>query len=469
MDLFTTINDAINDFIWGPFAIIILMGTGLFLGVRLGFLQITHIRFLVNRTFGRAFSKKHRGEDRLDEGDITSFQAAMTSIAAIVGSGNVAGVATAIVMGGPGAVFWMWVAALIGMATKFAEVTLGVKYREIDHDGNVSGGPMYYLKNGLNLKWLGAIYVVLMIPAGIVMASIVDTNTMTIAMQEKIDLPAYVFGIIFAILTGIVVIGGIKSIGKVCEVISPFMAGAYILSGLLIIIMHIPQVPNAFAQIFEAAFTAQAGLGGAAGAGMMIALRYGMARGIFSNEAGLGTGGIVHSPAKVKHPCQQAVWAPVEICIDTLFVCTISALSIVLSGLWTVGEELSGSALVMASFDKLLPGQIGGFIVLGAVLLFGYSCLITWYYYVEKCIGWFVGEISKPITKVLWVVMVFLGSLTTLGFVWDLADTTNGLMMIPNLIGLIFLSSKVVNLKKEFFAEQLPIDAALRAERKAKK
>jgi len=469
METFSTINDAINDFIWGPFAIIILMGTGLFLGCRLGFLQITHIRFLFNRTFGRSFSKKYRDEASSNEGDITSFQAAMTSVAAIVGSGNVAGVATAIVMGGPGAVFWMWIAALIGMATKFAEVTLGVKYREVDHDGNISGGPMYYLKNGLNAKWLGAIYVVLMIPAGIVISAIVDTNTMTIAMMEKVDWPPYVFGIIFAVLTGIVVIGGIKSIGRVCEWISPFMASAYIIGGLVIIFIHIGDVPNALAQIFESAFNAQAGLGGAAGAGIMIAMRYGMARGIFSNEAGLGTGGIVHAPAKVKHPVQQAVWAPVEICIDTLFVCTVSALSIVLSGLWTAGEDLSGSALVMASFDKLLPGQFGGFIVLGAVLLFGYSCLITWYYYVEKCLGFFIGEISKPIAKVLWVIMVFFGSLTTLGFVWDLADTTNGLMMIPNLIGLIFLSSKVVNLKKEYFGEQLPIDAAIRAEAKAKK
>lgn len=469
MDTVLTVNDTINGLIWGPFAILLLMGTGLYLGIRLGFLQFTHIRFVVSRTLGRAFSKKWRAKSKDSEGDITSFQAAMTAVAAVVGSGNVAGVATAVVMGGPGALFWMWVAALIGMCTKFSEITLGIKFREIDKDGNVVGGPMYYLKNGLHQKWLGVIFAILTIPAGLVISAVVDTNTMTIALQEKIDLPSFVIGIIFVVLTGIVIIGGIKRIGEVCEILAPFMGAAYILSGLVIIFTNFTEVPHAFGQIFEAAFNPEAGLGGVAGTSVWMVMRYGMARGIFSNEAGLGTGAIVHASAKVDHPCQQALWAPVELCIDTLLVCSVTGLTIVMSGLWTVGEELSGSALTMAAFDSLLPGKVGGFIVLGAVLLFGYSCLITWYYYVEKALEFLFGEKSKPVSKVLWLVFIIVGSVSSLGFVWDLADTTNGLMMIPNLIGLLFLSNKVVKLKKEYFAEQLPIDAALREEKRSGK
>ncbi|MDD3169596.1 MAG: sodium:alanine symporter family protein [Eubacteriales bacterium] len=470
MDGILNLNGMLNGFIWGPPGIILLIGTGIYLGIRLGFPQFTHIRFIVNRTLGRAFSKKYREEARQKgEGDITSFQAAMTAVAAVVGSGNVAGVATALVMGGPGALFWMWVAALIGMATKFSEITLGIKYRVVDKDGNMSGGPMYYLRDGMGQKWLGIIFAIVTIPAAFVISAVVDTNTITTAFMEIIDVPPIVIGIILAVLTGIVIIGGIKSIGRVCEIIAPFMGAAYILCGLVIIFLHLPQVPSALGQIIEAAFQPQSGLGGAAGASVWVAMRYGMARGIFSNEAGLGSGAIVHASARVEHPCQQAVWAPIELCIDTLLVCSVTGLTIVLSGLWNVGESLSGSALTMAAFDQMLPGGFGDLIVLGAVLLFGYSCLITWYYYAEKAMEFFFGEKSKFLVKVLWLIMILVGSVSTLGFVWDLADTTNGLMMIPNLIGLLALGGTVARLKKEYFNEQLPLDKAEREARKGLK
>jgi len=400
-------------------------------------------------------------------GDITSFQAAMTAVAAVVGSGNVAGVATALVMGGPGALFWMWVAALIGMATKFSEITLGIRYRVTDKDGNMSGGPMYYLRNGLGQKWLAVAFAIFTIPAAFIISAVVDTNTITTAFMEKINAPAILFGVILAILTGLVIFGGIKSIGKVCEVISPFMGAAYIVSGIVIIILNLPQVPSAFEQIFYAAFNPQAGLGGAAGTSVWIVMRYGMARGIFSNEAGLGSGAIVHASAKVEHPCQQALWAPIELCIDTLLVCSVTGLTIVISGLWSVGESLSGSALTMAAFDKLLPGGFGDIIVLASVFLFGYTCLITWYYYAEKAVEFFFGERSKPVVKVMWLIMILVGSVSTMGFVWDLADTTNGLMMIPNLIGLLALGEKVAQLKNEYFKEQLSIDKKKKVKRKA--
>lgn len=467
MDIILQVNDTMNSIIWGPVGIMLLIGTGIYLGIRLRFLQLTHIRFIVNRTLGRAFSKKYRAKAQEGVGDITSFQAAMTAVAAVVGSGNVAGVATAVVMGGPGALFWMWIAAFIGMATKFSEITLGIKYRVVDKDGNMSGGPMYYLRDGVGQKWLGVLFSIFIIPASVVMAAVVDTNTMTIALMEKFDVPAVVFGLIFAVLTGIVIFGGIKSIGKVCEIMAPFMGALYILAGLLIIFLHLPEVPSAFGQIFEAAFNPQAELGGAAGASVLVVMRYGIARGIFSNEAGLGTAGIVHASAKVDHPCQQAVWAPVELGIDTLLVCTVTGLTIVLSGLWTVGEELSGSALTMAAFDKMFPGNFGSIIVLAAVLLFGYSCLITWYYYAEKAVEFFFGEKSKLFVKLIWSIMIVVGSVSSLGFVWDLADTTNGLMMIPNLVGLLVLGGKVAQLKEEYFNEQLPIDKAEREARKS--
>lgn len=467
MDSIININDTINSFIWGPVGIILLMGTGIYLSIRLGFLQITHIRFVVNRTVARAFSKKYRKESaEKGEGDITSFQAAMTAVAAVVGSGNIAGVATALVMGGLGSLFWMWIAAVIGMATKFAEITLGIKYRIIDKDGNMAGGPMYYLRDGMGQKWLGILFAIFTIPAAFVISAVVDTNTITTAFMSKIDAPAIVFGIILAVLTGLVIFGGIKSIGRVCEIISPFMGAAYIIAGLAVILLHLPQVPAAIGQIIEAAFNPAAGLGGVAGTSVWAVMRYGMARGIFSNEAGLGSGAIVHASAKVEHPCQQALWAPVEICIDTLLVCSVTGITIALSGLWEVGETLSGSALTMAAFEKMLPGNIGGYIVLLAVFLFGYSCLITWYYYAEKSTEFFFGEKSKIVVKVLWILMILVGSVSTLGFVWDLADTTNGLMMIPNLIGLLALGGTVAKLKQEYFTAQLPIDKAARENKK---
>ncbi len=470
MDIIINVNDTLNSFIWGPLGIILLMGTGIYLCIRLGFPQITHIRFIVNRTIARAFSKKYRQEAlEKGEGDITSFQAAMTAVAAVVGSGNIAGVATALVMGGLGALFWMWVAAIIGMATKFAEITLGIKYRTVDKDGNMAGGPMYYLRDGMGQNWLGILFAIFTIPAAFVISAVVDTNTITTAFMSKIEAPPIVYGIVLAALTGLVIFGGIKSIGKVCEIISPFMGAAYILAGLIVILTHLPQVPAAIGQIVEAAFNPSAGLGGVAGTSVWAVMRYGMARGIFSNEAGLGSGAIVHASARVEHPCQQALWAPVEICIDTLLVCSVTGITIALSGLWEVGESLSGSALTMAAFEKMLPGSIGSYIVLAAVFLFGYSCLITWYYYAEKAMEFFFGEKSKTLVKALWIIMILVGSVSTLGFVWDLADTTNGLMMIPNLIGLLALGGTVAGLKKEYFDRQLPIDKAEREERRSKK
>lgn len=451
LDAIVSVNDAINDFVWGVPCLVLLIGTGLYYTIRLGFMQFRHPVFLFKETVVKAFRKKD--EPNRAPGELTSFQAAMTSVGAIVGSGNIAGVATAIVVGGPGAVFWMLLAALIGMATKFAEVTLGVKYREVREDGSVGGGAMYYLAKGLKQKWLGILFSFLVIPYAFVISAVVDTNTIALAMEDQFTIPTWITGVVLAVAAGIIIFGGIKRIGRASEIIAPFMGGAYILAGLLVIILNLPQVPGAIGQIVRGAFDPSAVTGGAIGS-MFIAMRYGFARGIYSNEAGAGTAAMVHCGAQVEHPAEQGLWGAVEVFLDTVLVCLVSALTVVLSGLWNTG--LDGAVLTTRAFEMMLPGKIGAYICLGAIFLFGFSCLISFYTYAERAAVYIFGYKSRFWVKLIWVGMIFVGSQTTLGFAWDLADTINGLMIIPNLIGLLLLSGEVVKLKKEYFADHLP-------------
>ena len=451
LNAIVSVNDAINDFVWGVPCLVLLIGTGLYYTIRLGFMQFRHPVFLFKETVIKAFKKKD--EPNRAPGELTSFQAAMTSVGAIVGSGNIAGVATAIVVGGPGAVFWMLLAALIGMATKFAEVTLGVKYREVREDGSVGGGAMYYLAKGLKQKWLGVLFSFLVIPYAFVISAVVDTNTIALAMEDQFTIPTWVTGVVLAVAAGIIIFGGIKRIGRASEIIAPFMGGAYILAGLLVVILHLPQVPGAIGQIVRGAFDPAAVTGGAIGS-MFIAMRYGFARGIYSNEAGAGTAAMVHCGAQVEHPVEQGLWGAVEVFLDTVLVCLVSALTVVLSGLWNTG--LDGAVLTTRAFEMMLPGKIGAYICLGAIFLFGFSCLISFYTYAERAAVYIFGLKSRFWIKLIWVGMIFVGSQTTLGFAWDLADTINGLMIIPNLIGLLLLSGEVVKLKKEYFADHLP-------------
>ena len=440
------INGAINDFVWGVPCLVLLIGTGLYYTIRLGFMQFRHPGFLFRETVVKAFKKKDDAERA--PGELTSFQAAMTSVGAIVGSGNIAGVATAIVVGGPGAVFWMLIAALIGMATKFAEVTLGVKYREVREDGSVSGGAMYYLAKGLKQKWLGVLFSVLVIPYAFVISAVVDTNTIALAVENEFAVPTWITGVILAVAAGVIIFGGIKRIGRASEIIAPFMGGAYILAGIAVILLNIGQVPQALVQIVKGAFDPAAVTGGAIGS-MFVAMRYGVARGIFSNEAGAGTAAMVHCGAQVKHPVEQGLWGAMEVFLDTVLVCLVSALTVVLSGLWNTG--LDGAVLTMEAFELLLPGKIGSYICLGAIVLFGFSCLISFYTYAERGAVFIFGSKSRFWIKLIWVGMIFVGSQTTLGFAWDLADTINGMMIIPNLVGLLLLSNEVVKLKKDYF------------------
>lgn len=444
------INDWINNIVWGVPVLLLILGTGIFYTIRLGFLQFRHPILLLRETVVKAFRKKDSGQPK--PGEMTSFQAAMTSVGAIVGSGNIAGIATAIVIGGPGALVWTILAAFVGMATKFAEITLGIRYRELHEDGSVSGGAMYYLAKGLKQKWLGILFSVLVIPYAFVISAVVDTNTIALSLNDQFGIPTMATGIVLALLAAIVIFGGIKRIGKASAVIAPFMGGLYVLAGIAVIVLHLPQVPAALYEIVASAFNPSAMTGGAVGS-IFICMRYGIARGIYSNEAGLGTAAMVHCGAKVDHPVEQAVWGPVEVFLDTVLVCTVSALTIVLSGLWDSG--LDGAVLTARAFEAMLPGKIGSWICIASVVLFGFTCLISFYAYAERASEYIFGPKSKFAVKLLWIVAIFVGSQTTLGVAWDLADTINGLMIIPNLVGLLLLSSEVVKLKKEYFDGRL--------------
>lgn len=443
MEKIYELNDIVNSIVWGPYMIALLVGTGIFLSFRLGFPQIFNFGFIMKNTVGKMFKRSNA------EGDITPGQAGLTAIAAVVGSGNVAGVATAIAIGGPGAVFWMWVSAFFGMTTKFSEIALGIKYREKKKDGSYSGGAMYYLDKGLNNKFLAYFFSIMVIITYFIIGAIVDTNSMVLSVQEQWGIEPLYSGIFFAIATGAVILGGIKRMGKVCEFLSPFMGGLFILAGISILLLNLGKVPAAFYIIISSAFKPAAATGGFAGAALGQVIKMGIARGLFSNEAGMGSSPIIHSSAQVNHPVEQAIWGVAEVFIDTMIICTITGLSIVISGEWTTG--VSGVALTMRAFGKLLPGNIGSYIVMASVVLFGYSCLISVNYYCERAGEYMFGsKVIKPI-KYLWVVFIVIGSIGGLEFVWALADTANGLMAIPNLIGLILLSGTVLSMKNDYF------------------
>lgn len=433
-------NGIINDFIWGPPLLILLLGVGIYFSIRLGFPQITKIKAI----WKNAFRKK---EEKKGKGNISSFQAFLVGLGGIVGSGNIAGVATAVASGGPGALFWMWIAAFFGMATKFAEITLGIFYRKKKGD-EYTGGPMYYLRDGVKSKFLAGLYAVLAILSYIVIVAMVDTNTIVSTITDKFAISPWIIGVILMVIVGIIIFGGIKKIGKFSSKIVPAMGIFYIASGLLVILFNITEVPNAFATIIKAAFTPQAAFGGFAGASIAQIIRYGMARGMYSNEAGLGTAAITHSTAKVEHPIEQALWGPVEVFVDTIIVCTITGLVVVISGQWTSGVD--GAPLIMSAFDKTLPG-IGSYLVMISSILFSFTCLTSSGFVCEKCSEYLFGEKRKNIIRVMWLIFIMIGAVTSLELVWDMADTVNGFLAIPNIIGLFILSGKVVSLKKEYF------------------
>ena len=430
--------DAVSEFVWGPFTLILIVGTGLYLTIRLGFLQFRTLPYALQL----AFSPKR--QDKESKGDISHYQALSTAMAATIGTGNIVGVATAVVLGGPGAVFWMWATALVGMVTKYAEALLAVKYRVTNSKGEMSGGPMYYLEKGLKQKWLAILFAFFGAVAAFGIGNMVQAKAVSDALDQTFNVPAWATGIILTILTGLVILGGIKSIGKVTAFFVPIMALFYVIGGLVIIAMNFDIVPAAINLILSDAFTASAAGGGILGT----VIRYGVARGVFSNEAGLGSAPIAAAAAKTDYPGRQALVSMTQVFIDTIIVCSITGITIVMAGLYG-GENVEAGNLTNISFAAFL-GDTGGLIVTLAIVLFAYSTLVGWSYYGEKCFGYLFNEKAIPYYKIVFVLVVFVGAVSQLKLVWGIADIFNALMAIPNLIGLLGLSGVVAYETRKF-------------------
>lgn len=425
------IMNTISGYIWGPPLLILLVGTGIYLTVRIGFLQLR----LLPYSLKLAFSKS---QDKKSEGDISHFQALMTALAATVGTGNIVGVATAVLMGGPGAVFWMWLSAFFGMATKYAEAVLAVKYRVQDPDGEMSGGPMYYLERGLNQKWLGILFALFGAVAAFGIGNLVQANAVAGVVKNTFNVSPFITGIVLLIFTALVLLGGIKSIGKVTAFFVPIMAAFYLIAGLVILLTNLGGIPAALGLIFSDAFTGEAVAGGAIGA----VIRYGVARGVFSNEAGLGSAPIAAAAAKTDMPARQALVSMTQVFIDTILICSITGITIVMAGQYDQGLE--GSELTTVSFESFL-GPAGSYVVALGLLFFASSTIIGWSYYGEKCFSYLFSKKVVKYYRLVFVLAVFIGAVTSLELVWTFADIMNGLMAFPNLVGIIGLSGVVIH------------------------
>lgn len=432
----------IRDLIWGVPLIALLVGTGLYLTFLLKGLQFRKLY----HSLWLAFIKR---KEEKSEGDISHFQALMTALAATVGTGNIAGVATAIAIGGPGALFWMWITGLFGMATKYAEAVLAVKYRIKDKNGNMSGGPMYYLAKGMNLKWLGAMFAVFAAVAAFGIGNMVQSNSVADAVKYSFNLPVEITGIILTLATGLVLLGGIKSIGKVTGILVPFMIIFYFLAALFVVIIHIDQIPSVISQVLVEAFTDTAAAGGFAGATIMMTIRSGISRGVFSNESGLGSSPIAAAAAQTAHPVTQALVSMTQTFIDTIIICSMTGFAILVSDVLNTG--LTGATLTQKAFETALPGEWGGIVVSIGLIFFAYSTILGWSYYGEKSLEYLLGEKSIKPYRFLFVIMVFVGAVVKLDLVWTFADIMNGLMAFPNLIALLGLSGIVAAETRNYF------------------
>ncbi|QSX29605.1 alanine/glycine:cation symporter family protein [Shewanella cyperi] len=457
MEALTAFVNMINGVVWGTPMLVMILGVGLFLSLGLRLMPIlklgTGFRLLWS---GRTSSKE--GET---QGEISPFNALMTSLSATIGTGNIAGVATAIFVGGPGALFWMWCTALVGMATKFSEAVLAVKYREVDDNGNHVGGPMYYIKNGLGSKWawLGTAFALFGSFAGFGIGNTVQANSVAAALETNFGVQPWVTGVVMMILVGLVLMGGIKRIAEVAGKLVPLMTIFYITAGAAVLIVYIDQLPAALLLIVKSAFTPVAAQGGFAGSAVWAAIRFGVARGVFSNEAGLGSAPIAHAAAQTKNPVAQGLVAMLGTFIDTIIVCSITGLAIVVSGSWTSGEN--GSALTSYAFSHALP--FGDYIVAVALAIFAFTTILGWSFYSEKCVQYLLGVKAIKPFRLLWTLVVPLGAISSLDFIWLLADTLNAMMAIPNLIALTLLSPVVFGLTREYFVQKRQLAAQAQA------
>lgn len=460
LHMIETINTAVNNFIWGVPAMICIFGVGLFLSVRTNFLQIRKFPYAIRTTIGRMFRKRNASD-----GAMTPFQAVCTALAATVGTGNIAGVAGAIAIGGPGAVFWMWISALLGMCTKYAEVTLAVHLREKNTNGELVGGPMYYIKNGLDKKWhfLAYLFSAFGVLTVFGTGNATQVNTITTAVnsallnyhllgEDQVPTSNLIIGIVIAVLVGMILLGGIKRIGRVTEKLVPFMALLYVILGLGVIVIHAGALPSVFGAIIGGAFNPSAVTGGIVGS-MFVSMKKGVSRGIFSNEAGLGTGSIAHACADTRKPVKQGMFGIFEVFTDTIVICTLTALVILCSGIAVPYGEAAGAELTIRGFTSTYGSWISIFTAF-AMCCFAFSTTIGWGLYGARCIEFLFSEkVTKPF-MVVYSLVAIVGATANLGLMWSIAETFNGLMAIPNLIALFLLSGTVVNLTKEYFASE---------------
>ncbi len=442
-----------DNIVWGPVMLVLLVGTGIWLTLILRGLQFGMLFYALKQAF-RPHPKKDDGSDH--EGDVSHFGALMTALSATIGTGNIAGVATAVVTGGPGAVFWMWITAIFGMATKYGEGVLAVKYRVTNSKGEMSGGPMYYIENGLGKKWkwLAFLFAFFGVMASFGIGSTVQANSVAQAVHSSFGIDTWITGVVLTLITAFVVLGGIQSISRVSSVVVPFMAVLYIVGGLVVVAMHFDLLLPALKVIMHDAFTGQAVAGGVVGT----VIRYGVARGVFSNEAGMGSAPIAAAAAKTDHPVRQALVSMTGTFLDTIIVCSITGIVLVMGILQSNGgafavPDLEGAALTTATFDAMLSGY-GGWVVTIGLIFFAYSTTLGWCYYGEKCATYVFGDKSVPMYRVIYVATVMLGTVLSMDMVWAAADTFNGLMAVPNLIALLLLSKVIVQETRDFKAKR---------------
>jgi AGCS family alanine or glycine:cation symporter len=449
MQAFSDIVTTVNSWAWGPVMLVLLLGTGLYLSIGL--------RFLTLRNIPRAFRLLFGGREGQGQGDISPFSALMTSLSATIGTGNIAGVATALALGGPGALFWMWITALVGMATKYAEAVCAVRFREQDAAGNYSGGPMYYIRNGLHKRWhwLAWAFAIFGTLAGFGIANTVQSNSVAQVLEDFMAVPPLATGLVLMGLVAAVILGGVKRIARVASWLVPMMALGYIIMGALVLVTHITAIPAAVLTIVDAAFSGAAAAGGFAGATVWAAIRFGVARGIFSNEAGLGSAPIAHAAAQTSQPVQQGMIAMLGTFIDTLIVCTMTGLVIVIMDVLPTG--VSGASLTSMAFAQGIPG--GQYVVTVGLCLFAFTTMIGWSFYGERCAVFLFGIRASLPFRLLWVLAIPVGTLIDLELVWLIADTLNAFMAIPNLIALILLAPLVFRISRAYFDGQPAPDA----------
>ena len=452
-----SINNVVNNFIWGVPAMICIVGVGLLLSIRTGFLQIRKFPYAMKVTIGRMLKKREASD-----GALTPFQAVCTALAATVGTGNIAGVAGAIAIGGPGAVFWMWISALLGMCTKFSEVTLAVHFREKNAEGDLVGGPMYYIKNGLKKQWhwLAYLFAAFGVLTVFGTGNATQVNTITTAIdsalynygvisEQNVSTLNLVIGIILAVLIGLILLGGIKRIGQVAEKLVPFMAVIYIILAIGVVILNYRNIPTVFASIFKGAFSRASVTGGAVGSFFM-SMKKGVSRGIFSNEAGLGTGSIAHACADTRKPVKQGFFGIFEVFVDTIVICTLTALVILCSGVPVGYGDAAGAELTILGFTSTYGSWVSIFTAI-AMCCFAFSTIIGWGLYGTRCVEFLLGTRANRPFMILYALVAIVGATMELGLMWNIAETFNGLMVIPNLIAVFLLSGVVVRLVKEYF------------------